>query len=226
MPEFSLVLPVLDEGNIIQSVVGEIEARLKHHGIDYELVLVENESTDNTWNILCLLAKKNKRIRAVKTKRGYGSAVLSGIQHAIGSYIGYMPSDGQVDTHILPRLWEEIKKGKYDVVKIKRTNRESLLRLLQSYVFNFLARLLFPIDIKDINGSPRIVALKKIRSLHLSYTDSFIDTEFAVKAHQLGWKIKEIPMINLKRVGGASTVQVGTVVEFIRNLVTYRFSLM
>jgi len=223
-PELSIILPVVNEADIIKPVVLEIEKVLVPLNIDYEIILVENESTDHTWTVLKEMEEKNKRIRAVKTKQGYGSAVLCGIRNARNKYVCYMPSDGQIDPDILPRLWQEIGNGSYDVVKIKRANRESILRWIQSKTFNLIARTVYGIRIRDINGSPRIVALDSLRKLHLISTDSFIDTEFAIKAHHLGWKIREIPMTNLPRVGGVSTVHVGTIVEFLRHLVSYRFS--
>lgn len=223
MPEFSLILPVVDEEKIIGKVVADIEKVLKNESIDYEIILVENESKDNTPEVIKDMAGKNKRLKVTETKRGYGSAVLAGLKKASGEYISYMPSDGQIEAAILGKLWQEIKKGKYDLVKIKRLNRESFMRSLRSKIFNLLAHLLFTIDMSDINGSPRIFLREKLKTLDLAFKDSFIDTEFAVKAHLLGWKIKEIPMRNLERIGGKSTVSVGTIFEFLKNFWLFRF---
>lgn len=223
MPEFSLILPVLDEDNIIKDIVRDIENVLQGAFIDYELILVENGSKDDSWQVLKNLSRQNKRIKSTQTTKGYGSAVLHGLEHATGEYVGYMPSDGQIDAKILTSLWREIQRKEFDMVKIKRQNRESFVRFIRSKIFNLLARSLFPIDVTDINGSPRIFSRDKLKILNLHYKDSFIDTEFAVKAQILGWKIKEIPMANRKRVGGKSTVQPSTVIEFIRNLLIFRF---
>lgn len=222
MPELSLVLPVVDEEDIITGVVADITSLLTNESIDFEIILVENESKDNTLSVIEKLARKDKRIKVARTKRGYGSAVLAGLKIANGCYVSYMPSDGQIDASILGQLWQEIKKDKYDLVKIKRLNRESFPRFLRSKMFNLLARLLFAIDIRDINGSPRIFRRNKLPVLDLSYLDSFIDTEFAVKAHLLGWKIKEIPMRNLERKGGKTTVNIGTILEFLKNFLIFR----
>ena len=149
---------------------------------------------------------------------------MKGLEAASGEYVSYMPSDGQIDNEILPVLYKEIQTGIYDLVKIKRSNRENLIRLIRSKVFNILARLIFPITVSDINGSPRIFKKDKLSILDLRYKDSFIDTEFAVKASLLNWKIQEIPMKNLERVGGKSTVSINTVFEFLHNLYNFRFS--
>lgn len=223
MPELSLILPVVNEEDIIETVIAEIIKTFNKMKVDYEIVLVENESEDNSWQVINQLTKQNKRIQAVKTKRGYGSAIIYGISKSKGKYICYMPSDGQIDVNILPKLWQLTKTEQFDVVKIKRIGRESTVRLIRSKIFNLLARLLFRIKIADINGSPRIVLKKNIEKLQLQSTDSFIDTEFAVKAKKLNFKFKEIPMRNLIRIGGKSTVQVATVIEFLRNFYYFRF---
>ena len=224
MPKLSLILPVLDEENIIEKVVADIISILTKIPLDYEIILVENGSKDKTLEVIKKLEKKNKRIKVVITQKGYGSSVLKGLEAASGEYVSYMPSDGQIDNEILPVLYKEIQTGKYDLVKIKRSNRENLIRLIRSKVFNILARLIFPITVSDINGSPRIFKKDKLSILDLRYKDSFIDTEFAVKASLLNWKIQEIPMKNLERVGGKYTVSINTVFEFLHNLYNFRFS--
>lgn len=222
MPDFTLILPVLNEEDIITTVVKDIIKVLEKSKIDFEIILVENESTDQTWQVINLLAQKDKRIGVTRTKQGYGSSVIAGIKVAQGEFVGYMPSDGQIDANILITLWQEIQKGRYDVVKIIRVNRESAIRFLRSKIFNLLARTIYSIDVVDINGSPRIIKSEALRKLELTYIDSFIDTEFAVKAHLLRWKFKEFPMKNLERTGGKSTVRIQTVIEFLRNLWNFR----
>lgn len=223
MPELSLILPVLDEESLIEQVVSNIVDLFKENKIDYEIILVENGSTDNSWQVITRLSKNNSRIIAIKTDRGYGSAVLAGLRSAKGKWVSYMPSDGQIDAAILPVLFHDIQNSQYHLVKIKRINRESMIRYIRSKIFNILARIFYPIDMVDINGSPRIFERKFLKILELSYIDSFIDTEFAVKSHLLGWKVKEVPMKNLERIGGKSTVKLNTTIEFLTNLWNFRF---
>ncbi|MBI2617084.1 glycosyltransferase family 2 protein [Candidatus Gottesmanbacteria bacterium] len=223
MLDLTIVLPVLNEEDIIENISHKIKKVLDQNNITYELVLVENGSTDKTWDVLKKIAKENTHFRIIRAKRGYGSAVYKGLMVASGKYVCYMPSDGQVDEKIIPILFSEIKERKFDLVKIKRVNRENFIRYIRSKIYNKLARLFLPIDVEDINGSPRIFLRDRLKVLSLTYADSFIDTEFAVKAHYLDWKIKEIPMRNLDRAGGKSTVRIGTVIEFLKNLFWFRW---
>lgn len=225
MPILSLVLPIHNQVETIVSVANDISKVLNRAKIDYEIILVENGSTDGTLRVLKTLAKKNKRCRVLIAPKGYGSAVLAGLAQTKGKYVAYMPSDGQLSPVVLPKLLALVQSGKCDMAKIRRVNRESTVRLIRSKVFNLLTTLLFgDFKIKDINGSPRIFSRSLLKKLNLTYRDSFIDTEFAVKARQLKLRIIEVEVKNLPRLGGKSTVGVHTVLEFLRNLIIYRFS--
>jgi glycosyltransferase involved in cell wall biosynthesis len=222
MTDLSLILPVHNEADIIGTVMTDIIRMLKNLGITYECILVENGSTDNSLQEVMNIAKIHPHIRVVTAPIGYGSAVIAGLNVARATYVCYMPSDGQIDLSVFPALWELAKTGKWEVVKVHRSNRESFIRTFLSRVFSLLLMIRFATPPIDINGSPRIISKKNIDSLRLHYTDSFIDAEMAVKAHQRGLRIKEIPMICHPRVGGVSTRNWKTYVEFIKNILTYK----
>lgn len=219
MIELSLILPVHNEEKIIKPVFIKIKKMLDKLGVLYECILVENGSTDKSLKAIKELSQKyNHTTKAIVAPKGYGSALLAGLEVAKGKYISYMPSDGQVDLKILPKLWKLAKSGKWQVVKVRRVTRESFLRLVISLSFSLVVKLLFNTPFLDINGSPRIFLRKNLRALDLQSKDSFIDTEFAIKTHLAGWQIKEIPMKTLPRLGGRSTRNRRTFVEFFRNL--------
>jgi len=222
MIDLSLVLPVHDEEDIIKPVFIEIKKMLDKLGILYECILVENGSSDNSLMVIKKLAKKYKNTKAIVAPKGYGSAILTGLRIAKGKYVSYMPSDGQVDLQVFPQLWQLVQTDQWDLVKIRRTTRESLDRLFVSYAFSLIVSLLFGIPLLDINGSPRIFLRKNLKTLNLQYQDSFIDTEFAVKVYRLNWRIKEIRTKTLPRVGGESTRTWRTFIEFFRNLWQFR----
>lgn len=222
--ELSLILPVYNQEDIIVPVTQEIVRDLKKNKISFEVIIVENGSTDKTYDVVKNYALKNKQIKAIRAKKGYGSAIIKGLLKAKGRYVSYMPSDGQLDPKLISKLYRIINKEKYDLVKIKRTTRESFVRLIRSKIFNILTKLMFTITITDINGSPRIFLRNWLPILDLTHKDSFIDAEMAIKAYYLKWEIYETPAETLPRRGGKSTVNVKTVIEFIKNLIQYRNS--
>ena len=88
-PDFSLVLPTQNQAGIIEAVVKAIVKTLAANKIHYEVILVENGSTDATATVLQKLAAKNKRIRATASPSGYGRAVIHGLNRARGQYVAY-----------------------------------------------------------------------------------------------------------------------------------------
>lgn len=223
MVNLSLVLPVHNEALIIQGVLDSIMSTLRKTVGSFECILVENGSTDNTLEVLENLAKKYRQVRVLVAPKGYGSAVLAGLRKASGLYVCYMPSDGQIDLSIFSSLWKATQTTTWDMVKVRRVSRETWKRTVVSNIFSLAVSVLFDIPRLDVNGSPRIFHRRNRKLLALASQDSFIDVEFAVKAHLLGWKILELPMRTLPRSGGTSTRSWRTYWEFCRNL--YRFRL-
>lgn len=222
-PDFSLVLPVQNQAAITAAVTATIVAVLEKNQINYELVMVENGSSDNTLAVLNQLAKTNTRIKIFNCPSGYGRAVVYGLNRARGKYLAYMPSDGQCDPLVLPRVYKTITQPSVDLVKVFRTSRESVLRRLVSLSFNLLINLIFGLKTKDINASPTGFAQAKLKLLKLKSPDSFLDTELLIKARRLNWQIVRLPMKNLKRAGGRSTVKPKIILEFFRNMWHWRF---
>ncbi len=222
MVDLSLILPVHNEEAIIGSVLRDTLSIVKRTVPSYECIVVENGSTDHSLNVLRRLAKQYMHVRVLTAPKGYGSAVLAGLTAARGTYVCYMPSDGQIDCTVIPKLWRLVQTDDWHVVKVRRVTRESWDRGITSSFFSWIVSILFHVPRLDINGSPRILRRGDMRQLRLHYTDSFIDTEFAVKATALGWNMKEIPMRTLPRRGGVSTRSWRTYWEFIKNLYTFR----
>lgn len=221
--DFSLILPVQNQAEITKAVTAKIVRVLKKHKINYELVMVENGSTDNTWAVLKRLAGANSRIKVFSCPSGYGRAVIYGLNHSSGQYLAYMPSDGQCDPEVLPQVIVTISQPGIDLVKVFRTTRESVLRKLVSRSFNLLANLTFGLKTKDINASPTVFAAKNLKRLQLESPDSFLDTELLIKAKKLNWRIVRLPMRNLNRTGGESTVKPKIILEFLANIIRWRF---
>ena len=217
----SLILPVHNEEDIIEATFKEIFEAVKKTVLSSEFILVENGSKDKSLEAIKKISQKYDDTSFTVAPKGYGSAVLKGLESAKGNYVSYMPSDGQIDLEVFPKLWNVVKTGKWQLVKVRRTNRESLLRTIVSISFSLITSLLFQTPRIDINGSPRIFERRHLRILDLKSKDSFIDAEFLIKIAKLGWSIKEIPMRTLPRLGGKSTRSIKTYLEFFQNI--YRF---
>jgi len=221
--DFSLVLPMQNQAEIAESVTTKIIKVLNQNKINYELIMVENGSTDATLVVLKKMARKDQRIHVAVSKPGYGRAVIHGLKLARGKYLSYMPSDGQCDAGVLSQVIKSITQPGVDLVKVYRTSRESALRKFVSGGFNLLANQIFNLNTIDINASPTAFPAKNLKRLKLESPDSFLDTELLIKAKKLNWRIVRLPMKNFNRIGGRSTVKPTIVFEFLKNMIHWRF---
>ena len=227
-PEFSLVIPLYNEAACAKRSVQDILDALEAHVAGrYELILVINGSTDGTGAICESFAQRYPHVKTVRfnENQGYGGGILGGLAHAQGTYCGFTCGDGQAPPEVLIRLLSEIAGGEYDVVKATRIKRrDGLARSLQSAVYNWMFRWIFQVPSRDINAMPKLLRREVYEQLALESTDWFIDAEIMIKAHHGGWRILEVPAESLGRIGGASTVRLGTCFEFLVNAVRILWS--
>ncbi len=226
IPTLSIALPFYNEEEGAADVVAELEKVLEKSGIDYELVLVENGSKDGTGGILKAFSEKNPRIRVhkVPVNQGYGWGIIQGLGAARGQNIGFMCADGQIRPDDLIRVFGEFEKQDADVAKVMRVSRhDGLKRKSISFFYNHLFSLVFGTRCPDINGTPKIFKREFLDVLSLQSKDWFIDAELIIKASQKGLTIRQVPVDFLKREKGRSNVRWKTIVEFLKNIVRYRF---
>src|SRR3990167_10002747 len=225
MKELSVILPVLNEEQIITPVIADIKKVLDQEKIDYELVLVDNGSQDGSSKVISDLASADKRLVVVHTPlKGWGRAIIIGWKKANGKYVAHMPSDGQVNPVSLVELLALLWQQNADIAKIKRVTRESLLRSVNSKIYNLIANLLFNIKVTDTNGCPKMFARVLVKKFDIQSLDSFLDLELLVKARFLRLRIVEIETKGLPRTGGVSNTSMLTVLEFLNNMIKFLFS--
>lgn len=223
----SLVIPFYNEEINIEKVVSDLINSFEQGSIDYKLILVNNGSYDNSPRILENLAKeKPDRITVVhvEVNQGFGWGIISGLKLANGDYIGYMCGDGQTKPEDVVRVYRQIEQGNYDLAKVKRVSRgDGLWRRTISFVFNRLFWLMFRVPSQDINGTPKIFERNWMEKLCPTSKDWFIDAEVMIKARYLAMRIGEVPTEFLTREKGKSHVALATSLEFIKNMLSYRF---
>ena len=225
IPELSIAIPFYNEEDNAERVINDIVKEFNSNNFDYEIVAVNNGSTDNTENILKKLNKSNSRIKIVKVEKniGYGYGIIQGLNDCNGKFIGYYWGDGQVPPIYITKIFKKIKEENYDLGKITRVYREySLTRKIVSRFFNVLFPLMFGIHSKDVNGCPKIIKRDEIKSLNLESKDWFLDSEIMIKAKRKKYKIVEIPAEYKKRIGGKSKVKSYVIFEFLKNMIKFK----
>ncbi len=224
-PELSLAIPLYNEADNVRSVVGELVRALEDAGIDYELVLVDNGSQDETGRIIDEMAQANPRLVPVHipVNQGYGWGILTGLRHCRGRFVGYAWGDNQIRAQDVVRIFQRLRQGDVDMAKALRVQRhDGWQRLLITRVYNAVFPLFFPVHSRDVNGCPKIFTREAYEAINPQSRDWFLDPEIMIKAHRLGLRIAEVPVIFYPRTSGKSKVRWKTVLEFVRNMIRYR----
>lgn len=228
--ELSVVILCFRSGAGVVDFIKKAEDLTRSLTDSYELVLVANYiegSGDRTRDYVLKIAEENPRCVALcKPKEGMmGWDMRSGMDAATGKYICVIDGDGQFPIESISACFEEIRGGKYDLVKTYRTKRgDGAYRRCISKVYNFLFGLMFPgINSKDANSKPKILKASAYDQMSLQSDDWFIDAEIMLNARDKNMTFKELPIEFYELEGRTSFVKPAAIWEFIKNLFNYRF---
>lgn len=226
----SLVVLCFGAGAGIVPVVKKLHRMLSFYKFPYELILVANyieDADDSTPRIVAELAGRLPHTRVVsEPKKGMmGWDMRKGLEAASGEYICIIDGDGQFPFEYIFSCLLKIEMEDLDMVKTYRVDREDgLYRKGISIVYNFIFRRLFGTPFMDVNSKPKIIRRSKYRLMDLRSNDWFIDAEIMICAHELGLKVAEIPIHFYANNLRKSFVKPEAIIEFIRNLWTFRFN--
>ena len=163
--KISIVLPIYNEEKSIKKTILEWKDELDLLKIDYEIILAEDGSKDDTKNILLELISNDKNKiyvnNIVEKKRGYGGAIISSVKIANGEFILYADSDGQCNPKDFINFWnkkELINEG--IIIGNRKTRSDTLFRLIMSKSFKIIHRILFYSKVKD-PSCPYVLCKKK-----------------------------------------------------------------
>lgn len=207
LKSFSIFFPMYNERNHIESVLDQAEEAIPSLGFDdYEILVVDDGSTDGCAEIVEARAARNHHIKLVRHPQnmGYGAALRTGFLSASREVVFYTDSDLPIDLHdiadALPLLQDADLVIGY---RIKRYN--TLRRAVYSWIYNRLIRVLFAVTVRDVNFSFKLVHRRVLDCIHLSASTVFIDGQLLIEAHRCGFKIAEMPVNYTPRKIGKSS---------------------
>ena len=195
----------------------------------WELILVGNYiegRDDETPEVVGELARRWPNVAAiVRPKEGMmGWDMRMGLNAARGEYIGVIDGDGQFPVEAVIACLLKAEMENLDLTKTYRVRRDDgLYRRLISYVYNGLFKLLFGLQIHDVNSKPKIIRRDKYELLDLKSDDWFADAEIMICARAAGLSIGEIPVHFALNETRGSFVKPKAIFEFMSNLIRYRF---
>ncbi len=202
MEGLTLIIPAYNEEGSLTRCVRETHAFLSAALDDFEVIIVDDGSTDRTWDIASELSRTYKNLSVVRHKAnmGIGAAIRTGIHASMRELVFYLPADNQMDITELPLFLEGIREA--DIVAGRRVNRVvGLKRLMLSKAYNLMLGLLYGITVHDI-GWVKLMRRSAARSLNLMSESASIDAEILVKAKRLGLRVKEVQVHEMPRTAG------------------------
>ncbi len=218
----SVFFPAFNDEGTIGELIADAFALLPTLTDDYEVIAVNDGSTDQTAALLDNLARVWTRLRVIHhaSNQGYGAALRSGFRHASKEVIFYTDGDGQYDVRELANLFPLMSEG-VDVVngyKIKRSDRRR--RVVLGAIYNWLARLLFRVPIRDIDCDFRLMRRRALEQTELVSSSGVVCVELIYKLRRAGAVFKEAPVHHYPRRYGESqfftpTRVARTIVDFL-----------
>ena len=191
---------------------------------DYEIILVDDGSTDGTGPLADALAAEYKAVRVIHHAQnsGYGAALQSGFRAAAKDYVFYTDGDGQFDVGEIALLLGLIEK--YDIVSAYRLNRrEGLIRKLNALGWATLVNFLFRLHLKDIDCAFKLYKRAVFDTISMNSTGALIDTEILARAKRRGYTIGQIGVHHYPRIGGQATgAKIGVILKAFRELFKLR----
>ena len=227
-PELSIVVPAYNEGEHLAGVVAEMTDIFGKEGLNYEIVIVNNGSRDDTGTIVDRLARENPRIRAIhlEQNRKYSGGILAGLAEARGEVMGWSHADGQADPRDIVRLYRAMREQKCELAKAVRKERhESPWRIVQGKIWYGIFQLLFWSPYRDVNATPKLMTRRAAAVLKLDSRDWFLDPEFVIKALRHNLRICEVETVWRSRRSGSTRAHLLTGLEFLKNLILFRIGL-
>jgi glycosyltransferase involved in cell wall biosynthesis len=225
MPKYSIVVPFHNEEENVTALYARLKQVMEQVGDSFELVLVDDGSSDRSYKLLEEIAAVDSRVLVVKLRRNFGqtSALAAGFDNASGEFILSMDGDLQHDPNEIPNFLEKLEEG-YDVVSGWRKERidNFVMRRIPSRCANWLMAKLSDVDIHDFGTTFKAYRREVIQNIPLyGEMHRFIPA----LASWYGASICEIPIKNIAREKGKSHYGIGRTFRVFFDLLTIRFLL-
>lgn len=204
----SVILPAHDEETAIAGTIQNVIDALEEWGLDFEVIVVNDGSKDNTRVIVEELAARDGRVHLLNhaVNQGYGAALVSGFEAiaANNDLAFFMDSDGQFDIRDLERFFPLIEE--YDAVLGYRMHRQDTwVRKLNAWGWKMLVRLVFGLHVRDVDCAFKLYRASFFREHPLETRGAMINTEILYKFTRAGYTYTQQGVHHLPRKGGRAT---------------------
>lgn len=202
----TVFFPCYNEQDNVAKVADQAVKVLDGLHADYEVIIVDDGSADNTGRIADQIAAGNPRVRVIHHPHnlGYGAALQSGFRGATKELVFYTDGDAQFDIMELPPLLPLMKD--YDIVSCYRMNRQdTAIRRLNGWLWTKLNGLLFSMNVRDIDCAFKLYKRAIFDNIKMESQGALIDTEILARASRKGYRITQRGVHHYPRTAGKGT---------------------
>jgi glycosyltransferase involved in cell wall biosynthesis len=203
----SIFFPMYNEQGTIRRMVEKALDVLQELADDYEVLIVDDASSDGSERIADELARQYPQVRVVRHERnrGYGAALRSGFYGATKELIFYTDCDEPVDLREIGRALPLMGPQADLVIGYRIRRYDTPRRFVYSKVYNLLCRLLLGVHVRDVNFSFKLIRREALQRIRLTAGSAFIDGELLAEAVRYGYRIAEMPVEYFPRRSGRSS---------------------
>lgn len=223
-PELSIVIPVRNEAPNVRELHQEFTEVLSGWGRPYELIFIEDGSTDDTFDRLAEIQRRDARVRVIRFRRNFGqtAGLAAGFAHARGRYIVTADGDLQNDPRDIPAMVDELERGRFDIVCGWRKARKDpfFSRRVPSTIANRVISWATGVHLNDYGCSLKVFRAEVVRPLRL-YGE--MHRFLPAIASEMGVRISERVVNHRARKHGSSKYGISRTVRVILDLLTVKF---
>lgn len=224
-PALSIVVPIHNEEPAILPLYDRLTSVLESIGKSYEILFVDDASTDRSFDLLANLVETDGRLKVIRLRRNFGqtAALSAGFDEAAGGIIISLDGDLQHEPEDIPLLLEKIEQG-YDIASGWRKNRidNAVTRKFPSRIANWLMAKASGVDLHDFGTTFKAYRAEVLKDVNL-YGE--LHRFIPALASLYGARIVEVPIKNVPRAAGTSHYGLGRTLKVFFDIVTIRFLL-
>jgi glycosyltransferase involved in cell wall biosynthesis len=206
LSSLSVIFPAYNDGGTIASMIATAKIAAEQVSDDFEIIVVNDGSSDYTAEVLEEMQKKYSELRVIQheTNRGYGGALISGFSTAKKDWIFYTDGDAQYNPLELTKLVDSLSIGVDAVNGYKAGRSDSLMRIFIGRLYHHFVKLLFGIRIRDVDCDFRLIPTKIMQEIQLKSFSGSICLEMVKKIESAGYVFAEVPVNHYARKYGVS----------------------